>query len=177
MKISLESLPKYDEFSSAEYRSLISKEELLEVDIDKIQLKSFLLPGEKVISGEEKMARVWKSGYLPLDARVALALSKNWRNIPKSWIRNIYQTQVNWHRDSVFISFDGTRCSTEEWSEDLKTYVHRNWKVPCLKFEEITHVTGLCGGEITQEVWNYERFGLGIEGVAYSQCLSAVYEK
>lgn len=172
--ITLKFLPEYSEFSDRQWRLCFHAKRVNELNPERIQLVSFLLPGEKSISGEEKMRRAEKSGLILLDARVAEALHRS-KLIPKAWIDEVLQKNAYFHHSKMCISFDGTRCSEKKWIPEIETEVLGTWMIPCLTYRKEHYVRGLCGGDGVVETWENERYGLRIDSQEYATSLSATY--
>lgn len=74
---------------------------LAEIDLATVRFETTLGPGEEVITGEERLKRLKKAGYVRLDAKMFLTLWENQHLIPESWKEKI-------NGNIRFIFFDGT---------------------------------------------------------------------
>ncbi len=182
MNVKIDNLPEYTEFSPTDYRVIINLGKsihLSEIDFSKIKLKNFLLPGEKGISMEERMLRAEKSGLILLDVRVAFLLNGSYDDDrPKfSWIHEIHKHSAYSHHSDIFVSFDGTKCAERKYIPEIDREVIARWRVPVLRYKERHYATGLCGGEGVVRYWEFERYGIEVDGREHKCCLSAVYEE
>lgn len=74
---------------------------LNQIDFANVRLEHMLKEDEDHISGEEKLARLKKAGYVRLDAKIFQALWENQSLIPESWKK---KTNGN----TTYVFFDGT---------------------------------------------------------------------
>jgi len=92
-----------------------------EVDLSKITLES-MLKGDMVISGEEHLKRLKKSGYIRLDARIFQTLWENLHLVPDHW-RGTEDSPKH-------IFFDGTILKNQHGRYVISMYSDkdRNWR-------------------------------------------------
>ncbi len=94
---------------------------LEEIDLSKITLES-MLKGDLVISGEEHLKRLKKSGYIRLDARIFQTLWENLHLVPDHW-RGTEDSPKH-------IFFDGTILKNEHGRYVISMFwdKNRNWR-------------------------------------------------